>query len=131
MAKEIFRIAYPAASSEKKNWTKNYGMNAYYSGKHWSIRKKDAEYWHWLTLSAMNEQGIRRNPFNSPVKISFYWNDRMDIDNHAIMGKMIVDAMKGRVIKDDNRRFLKGVSHYFHDEDYILVVVEEVRVSDG
>ena len=51
----------------------------------------------------------------------------MDIDNHAIMGKMIVDAMKGRVIEDDNRRWLKSVSHNFHDEDYIQVEIREVR----
>ena len=102
-------------------------MNAYYAGKHWALRKKDAELWHWLTLAAMNAQDIRRTPFKLPVAVTFYWNDRLDIDNHAIMGKMIVDAMKGRVIEDDNRRWLKSVSHKFHDEDYIQVEIREVR----
>ena len=94
MAKEVFRIAYPKTGAEKKKWAKEYGMNAYYAGKHWALRKKDAELWHWLTLAAMNAQGIRRTPFKLPVAVTFYWNDRLDIDNHAIMGKMIVDAMK-------------------------------------
>ena len=40
--------------------------------------------------------------------------------------KMIVYAMKGTIIHDDSRRYLAGVEHYFHDEDYILVMVLEV-----
>ena len=80
-----------------------------------------------LTRSALNRQEVRRTPFEKPVEISFLWNDRMDIDNHAVMGKMIIDALKGRLINDDNRRWLKGVCHYFHDEDYILVQIKEVQ----
>lgn len=101
-------------------------MNAYYSGKHWARRKQDAEFWHLLTRSALNRQEVRRTPFEKPVEISFLWNDRLDIDNHAVMGKMIVDALKGRLINDDSRIWLKGVCHYFHDEDYILVQIREV-----
>jgi hypothetical protein len=79
----------------------------------------------------MNSQDVRREPFKRPVIITFRWNDRLDIDNHAIMGKMIVDAMKGRVIEDDSRRWVKGVCHYFHSEDYILVNVREVDNAQG
>lgn len=123
---ESFRIYYPSSSSEKKKWNKKYGMNAYYSGKPWQLRRQDAEFWHLLTRSALNRQEVRRTPFEKPVEISFLWNDRLDIDNHAIMGKMIVDALKGRLINDDSRRWLKGVCHYFHEEDYILVQIREV-----
>ena len=123
---ESFRIYYPSSSSEKKKWNKKYGMNAYYSGKPWQLRRQDAEFWHLLTRSALNRQEARRTPFEKPVEISFLWNDRLDIDNHAIMGKMIVDALKGRLINDDSRRWLKGVCHYFHEEDYILVQIREV-----
>ena len=126
MGYESFRIYYPKSKAEQKRWSKQYGMNAYYAGKHWAIRKQDAEYWHLLTRSAMNRQEIRVRPFEKPVEISFLWNDRLDIDNHAIMGKMIVDAMKGRLINDDSRRFVKGVYHGFHDEDYILIQIREV-----
>ena len=101
-------------------------MNAYYAGKHWSRRNQDAEFWHLITRNALNRQEIRRTPFEKPVEISFLWNDRLDIDNHAVMGKMIVDALKGRLINDDNRRWLKGVCHRFHEEDYILVQIKEV-----
>jgi Holliday junction resolvase RusA-like endonuclease len=125
---EEFRIYYPKDQAGKKRWSKLYGLNAYYSAtKHWAQRKQDAEYWHLLTRSAMNKQGVRSRPYEKPVEISFLWNDRLDIDNHSIMGKMIVDAMKGRIIKDDNRQWLKAVYHSFHDEDYILVQVREIE----
>lgn len=127
MAIEKFRIPYPASKAEQKRWTKEYGMNAYYAGKHWSVRKKDADFWHWLTALNMNQQNVRRTPFKRPVIITLRWNDRLDIDNHAVIGKMIVDALKGRVIEDDNRKFLKGVFHLFHDEDYISVEIREVE----
>ena len=122
---ESFRIYYPKSKAEQRRWAKEYGMNAYYAGKHWSRRKQDAEYWHLLTRSAINRQEVRKTPFEKPVVITILWNDRLDIDNHAVMGKMIVDAIKGRLINDDSRRWLKGVCHFFHDEDYILVKIGE------
>jgi len=123
---EKFRIPYPKSKAGQKQWTKEYGMNAYYAGKHWSLRKRDADYWHMLVRHCMDDQDVRRVPFKRPVVITFHWNDRLDIDNHAIMGKMIVDAMKGRVIEEDSRKWMKGVCHYFHDEDYIGVEIREI-----
>lgn len=78
-----------------------------------------------MATAAMRKARCRTTPFDKPVVVRFYWNDNLDIDNHAVMGKMIIDAMKGSIIHDDNRRYLAGVSHYFHDEDYILVTVRE------
>lgn len=123
---EKFRIPYPTIAAEKRNWSKQYSLNAYYSGKPWPVRKRDADFWHWITVLNMNTQNVRRAPFKSPVNVTFRWNDRLDIDNHAIIGKMIVDAIKGRVIQDDTRKWVVGVCHYFHDEDYIGVEIEEV-----
>ncbi len=124
---ESFIIKYPKTAAGKKQWSKNYGLNAYYAGKHWAQRKKDAEYWHRLVRSEMDMQKVRKFPFKNPVIITFYWNDRLDCSNHAAMAKMIEDAMKGRIIKDDSRAWVKGNEHYFHDEDYIRVVIEEIR----
>lgn len=123
---EFLKIPYPKHPAERKRWNKQFGVNAYYSGKAWQYRKRDAEFWHMMVRSCMNSQDVRRVPFKRPVVITFHWNDRLDIDNHAIMGKMIVDAMKGRVIEDDSRRWVKGVCHYFHDGDYISVEIREI-----
>lgn len=123
---EQFGIPYPASAAEKRNWSKQYSLNAYYSGKSWPARKRDADFWHWIAVLNMNTQNVRREPFKSPVIITFRWNDGLDIDNHAIIGKMITDSMKGRVIQDDTRKWVVGVEHYFHDEDYIGVEIKEV-----
>ncbi len=127
MAYESFRIYYPSSKAEMKRWTKEYGMNSYYAGKHWSIRKRDAEYWHLLTRSAMNKQEVRLRPFEKPVILTFYFNDRLDCSNHAMFIKMIEDGMKGRLITDDSKKFVKGIECYFHDKEYILIEIREVK----
>lgn len=119
-------IPYPRTKEGRKDWNRRYGLNAYYSGKHWAKRKEDADYWHMLTIAALSKAKIRRKLFDKPVVITFYWDDSLDIDNHAIMGKMIVDALKGRLLRDDNRKWVKGVSHLFHESSYIRVVIQEV-----
>lgn len=128
--KEQFKIEYPKTDSGRKAWNKLYGTNAIYAGKHWSKRRQDAQMWHLLTINAMNAAQIRKRPFEKPVVISFLWNDRMDISNHAYMAKMIEDAMKGRLITDDSRRWVKGICHYFHSAPYIKIIVEEIE-KDG
>lgn len=123
---ERFTIEYPNTPAGKKQWMKQFGANAYYAGKHWSKRAADAEYWHNMVRSCMERQGVRREPFQRPVVVVFRWNDRLDLDNHSIMGKYIVDAMKGRVIPDDSRRWVKGIHHMWHDGDCIEVEVKEI-----
>lgn len=125
--REIIRIPYPKTDAGKKEWNKKYGLNAYYAGKHHSQRAEDARYWHALTRAAMTKAQVRRRPFDKPVVISFCWNDRLDLDNHSIMSKMIIDALKGRLINDDTRRWVKGIEHYWHDADYIKVIIQEIE----
>ena len=123
---ESFVIPYPKTDAGKKLWSREYGLNAYYAGKHWAKRRADADRWHRLVAYEMERQKVRRTPMKNAVILTFYWNDRLDLSNHAAMAKMIEDAMKGRIIKDDSRRFVRGIEHYFHDEDYIRVVAREV-----
>ena len=124
--KESFRIPYPNTPAGKSRWNKLYGFNRFYAGCHWSQRKEAADFWHAVTRSCMNKAGVRKKPFESPAIVTFHWNTRQDIDNHCVMGKMIVDGMKGRLIEDDSRKYLKGVEHYFHELDHILVEVRTI-----
>lgn len=119
-----FCIDYPKTKAGKTAWSRQYGLNAIYSGNHWSYRHDDADYWHMLTRSAMARAGIGKKPFGEAVTVRFCWNDGLDLDNHAYIGKMIVDAMKGFVIKDDSRRFVAEIVHRWHDGDCIRVEVE-------
>ena len=127
MASETFYIDYPKTPAGKKQWSKEYGTNAYWAGKHHTKRAKDATLWHSLTQAAMHKAGVRKRPFEKPVKITFFWNDRLDLSNHSMMAKMIEDGMKPRLIRDDTRKYVKGIEHYWHDEPNIKVVVKEVE----
>jgi hypothetical protein len=119
-----FTIPYPSTKAGKTDWNRRYGLNSYYSGKHWSERKKDAEYWHYLVRSELRKLE-KRSMLRSPVVITFYYNDNLDLSNHAAMAKMIEDALKGVIIEDDSRKHVKGIEHYFHGEDFIRVVIKE------
>lgn len=120
-----FTIPYPPTKKGKSAFCKRFGLNAYYAGKHWSARKRDAEELHWMTRSAMRRAGIRQRMLQRPVEITFRWDDRLDIDNHAVLGKAIVDGMKGYILQDDNRRYVRRVCHEFWDGGEIQVEVRE------
>jgi hypothetical protein len=121
-----FDIQYPNTKAGKSAWNRQYSLNAYYAGKHWSVRKKDADFWHLLVLEAMCrlKRTQRVEMAQTPVQISCYFNDGLDCSNHAAMVKMIEDALKGTVIQDDSPKYVKGIFMGFHDEPCIRVVVE-------
>lgn len=121
-----FEIPYPP-KKDMAAWNKRFGLNAYYSGKAWPVRREDAEYLHSLATIAMKKAHIRRELVKGPVEVRFYWNDNLDVDNHAAMGKAFVDAMKGYILPDDKRRWFRKVSHEFWEGNCILVEVEERR----
>ena len=121
-----FVIAYPKIKKARSAWAKTYGLNAYWTGKHWSKRKADAEYWHTLVRAELRRQGIKRG-IEGPFAVRILWNDRLDLDNHAAMGKMIVDALKGVIIPDDSRRWFQRLEYGWHDEDWIEVEIREWR----
>ena len=125
MRKVEFRIPYPP------NFSREYGLNAYYAGLHWSVRKRRADAWHWIVRAALQEYGIPFGIFTRPVKITFYWDDRLDIDNHAIAAKCTVDALKGYLLQDDSRKYLRAVEHRFWDRGSIGVeITEENQQAD-
>lgn len=118
-----FTIPYPPTKKGKSAFCKRFGLNAYYAGKHWSKRQEDARQLHMLTELAMKRAHVRRQMVKGTVQVQFFWNDGLDIDNHAVLGKAILDAMKGYILPDDNRRWVKKISHEFWDGAEILVEV--------
>lgn len=118
-----FEIEYPPTKKGKAVWNKRFGLNAYYAGKHWNERKRDAEELHWIARAAMKRAGIRKKYVSGPVQVIFRWDDGLDCDNHAVLGKAIVDAMKGYILPDDNRRWVQKISHEFWGAGKIQVEV--------
>lgn len=121
-----FEIQYPKGPKAKANWNRRFGLNAYYAGKRWQERKRDAEELHMIARAAMHRAGIRQVMLRRPVEVRFYWADGLDIDNHAVLGKAIVDAMKGYILTDDGPKYVRKVSHEFWEGDCIRVEVEDL-----
>lgn len=127
-----FEIAYPKTKAGKNEWNRRFGLNAYYSGKHYHQRKRDANDIHAITWAALRRAKIDKRPVKLPVEIRFYWDDTLDIDNHAILGKMIVDGMKGWTIFDDSPKWVKKISHEFWDKGCIgveICTIEDVSAK--
>lgn len=122
-----FEIPYPPTKKGKTAFCRRFGMNAYYSGKHWAARKADADELHQLLWLTLRKAKIPKCPVDCPVSIIFSWDDGLDIDNHAVMGKAFVDALKGWVLPDDNRKCVKRVTHEFNNAGVIRVKIEEVQ----
>ena len=119
-------IRFTVPSPTKKGLAKSYSLNSLYSGRHWAQRQKDAAFWHRLVHAELRRQGIPQRPANRPVEIVFRWNDRLDCSNHAYMGKLIEDALKGWLIIDDSRKYVRRIIHDFYEGAEILVGVREV-----
>lgn len=120
-----FTIPYPKTRRGKTAWAREYSLNAIYAGKHWRKRNSDKEFWYALVRSELRRQGVPQVFFNGPVAVTFSWHDGLDCDNHAYMGKMILDTLRGYLIQDDSRKYVREITHKFHDEDCILVEVKE------
>lgn len=123
----MFKIDYPPTKAGKTAWNRRYGLNAYYAGKHWAVRQKDAEYWHKLVRSELLKQNVPISKFNVPVGVKLWFNDRLDIDNDSTYAKLIIDSLKGLFFEDDNKKYLQRLELNCHDEDYILVAIERMK----
>lgn len=122
-----FFINYPPTKKGKSAFCRQYGLNAYYAGKHWAERKRDADTLHALTLCAMNRCGVKKKLFDAPVAVSFWWDDGLDVDNHASIGKAILDACKGRLIVEDDQRYVREVHHYLWHGGATRVRLEAIK----
>lgn len=107
--------------------TSEWSMNSIYSGSHWSKRKRKADQIHRAVYAALQQSGIPRKPLPCPVRVHILYNSRLDVDNHGYLAKLIVDGLKGWVIQDDSRRYVKELVQGFHDgkPDLIFVTVEK------
>ena len=121
-----FDIPYPPTKKGKSAFCRRFGLNAYYSGKHWAQRKKDADELHALTLAALKQARVRRGMVRGPVSITFAWDDGLDIDNHAAIAKAVVDALKGYLLPVDDHRWYRQVIHRLWDGGCIRVEVQEL-----
>lgn len=106
-----------------------WGLNEIYSqAKFWAVRKRQAEQMHMIVKAAIRKKDRNVKPFKKPVIITIWYDSRLDIDNHGYLAKLLIDGMKGVLIEDDNRKHVRGLCQFFHDDgDVIYFKVEESR----
>lgn len=113
---------------ESKSSLGEYSLNKIYQGRHWAKRKQDADYWHYRVLSELRRQNIPRRFFQKAVHINFWFNSRLDSDNHGYIVKLIIDGFKGYLISDDNKRHVKSHTVDFWDGDGVKIEIKEVTL---
>jgi hypothetical protein len=102
-----------------------YGLNKVYAGVHWSKRKAQAEEIHELVYYSMMQQNVPPVLYKKPVSITIYWDTRLDLDNTAYMRKLVIDGLKGYLIKDDDKRYVRELIDRFHNEENTRIEVRE------
>lgn len=113
----------PVLKVKKRNVT-YISTNLYYSGMHWTARNKIKDAWHKLVADATKAYDIQ--PYSVPVQLYFEWSNRFDLDNNAVMRKMIIDGLvQARIIIDDTKKFVKGIKERIGTNKGILVEITD------
>lgn len=105
--------------------TGEWGLNRLYAGVHWSKRKCQAEQIHGLVRATLVKKRIPRKAFTKPVNVRISYNSRLDIDNHGYLSKLIIDGLKGYLLEDDRRRYIRGLHQCFWEGKGVLVEIFE------
>lgn len=86
-------------------------LNAFYSGKHWSARKKHKDTYKAVLLEAFE----RYDDFTADqYEINVEYNARYDVDNAIMCAKFVSDYLKdyGYVVDDTPKYFIKQSSKF-------------------
>mgnify|MGYP005787302739 CR=1 FL=1 len=105
--------------------TGEWGLNKLYAGVHWSKRKHQAEQIHGLVQTTLRQKRIPRKMFSKPVSVRISYNSRLDIDNHGCLSKLIIDGLKGYLIEDDRRKYIRALHQCFWSGEGVLVEIFE------
>lgn len=100
--------------------------NAFYAGRHWTERVALKNTWRVLTLEALPVDVVM---FTRPVHITVYAEFKrtpQDVDN--VCAKLVIDALKGRLLANDDPTCVAGITYYSRksNRDYTLFELVEV-----
>lgn len=99
--------------------------NTMYAGRHWSWRSKEKERVKSLVQAHLP---VGASPYKQPVDIEvvvFFKNRPIDSDN--ICDKFYIDAVKSRLIFEDDNRYVKRVTTWSRidkDNPRLVIVVK-------
>ena len=98
-------------------------LNKIYAGIHWSKRKAYADLFKMVVRNALKRTAV--GCYQEPVEVEMKFNTGIDIDNCGLAQKLIIDGMKGILIRDDSPKCVRKVSMEHWDGEGILVRVRE------
>lgn len=102
-------------------------LNSIYSSTHWSVRKRQANYIHDIVKMELLTRKIPRKIFENPVRINFWWNSMLDLDNHGYLTKLIIDGLKGYLIHDDTKKHVQEIHHAYWFGKGVKVEILDLR----
>lgn len=85
--------------------------NEYWSGVHWTKRKRERDRVHWLIRSVIdpNKASVIEQPVH--ILITAFFKDRREqLDAPNIVNKPYIDALEGWYIKNDTPQFVPMVT---------------------
>ena len=100
-------------------------LNSIYSGKKWYTRQNQACKIHQLVRTELINQRVPKKPVEKPVGIEFYWNSLLDLDNHGYVAKLIIDGLKGYLIKDDSKKYIREIYHAYWLGKGVKIVISD------
>ena len=105
--------------------------NAYYSGKHWTVRKKHKDKYILLTNMFKKYAFI---PDKVDLDFDFYFNTRaLDSSNCSAMVKLLEDCIvKHGILKDDNINYvgkvsMKSTKDKSAKKDYVIITIKKAH----
>ena len=107
------------------------GLNKVYEGGHWGRRKGLVDEIHNIVWLELARQKIPKKCCEVPVCIEILYNSRLDIDNHGFLSKAILDSLKGWLIVDDNRKYVRRLEQDFHSGDGVIVRIKNYENDEA
>lgn len=102
--------------------------NTFYSGQHWSKRKALKDAARLVVLAALPPDAT---PYDVPVDIHItacYPRQPLDADN--VCSKVYIDALKGRLLHEDNPRWVRSVTTVSQRAKRASVVIELIPANE-
>jgi len=100
--------------------------NQLYSIGHWTKRKKLADEVHEM-IAAYTPNKIINGLVDIGIEAHYKHKRRRDSDN--VEAKLVIDALKGRVLVDDNTRYIRSVTTtaIIGTEDKVIIKIYAVQ----
>ncbi len=95
--RDCYKIVYSGKAPSLNDW---------YSGKHWYQRQNTKNKYGKIFGDLLEAAGVEKM---DRFKVSILFNSRLDTDNVVGLSKILVDTMKGVYIKEDNKKFYRGL----------------------